>query len=100
MSGSQVGSARRRQNALLKGGLMYAAVRTILAGCANETPFFAPVVRRRADNVFLASHANWRLFYRPYIGVCQATAAECVTDPDHIHSSRFIVEVDLRRRPV
>jgi len=66
----------------LRGGLLYAAVRTILAGCANDTSFALqrPMVRRRADNVFLASHASWRLFYKPYIGGCQATAAESITD--------------------
>jgi hypothetical protein len=50
---------------------MYAAVRTIFEGCANDTPFALqrPMVRRRADNVFLASHAYWRLFCRPYRGV-------------------------------
>jgi hypothetical protein len=47
---------------------MQAAVRTILAGGANYTRFALqrPMVRRRADNVFLASHANGRLFYGPY----------------------------------
>jgi len=60
---------------------MYAAVRTILAGCADQPPFALqrPMVRRRADNVFVAA-ARRRLFYGPY-GVCQATATECVTHP-------------------
>ena len=60
---------------------MQAAVRTILAGCANDIRFAfqQPTVRRRADSAFLATHASWRLFYGPYLGVCQATAAEIVT---------------------
>jgi hypothetical protein len=55
---------------------MQAAVRTILADYANDASFVLqrPMVRRRADNVFVASHANGRLFYRPYIGACQSTA--------------------------
>jgi hypothetical protein len=57
--------------------LVQAAMRTILAGRADDTPFALqrPMVRRRADDFFLASHANGRLFYRPYIGVCQSTPA-------------------------
>jgi hypothetical protein len=83
MRGSQVRSARRRCDALFRGGLVQAAVRTILGGCANDTAlaFRRPMVRRRADNAFLASHASWRLFYGPYRGVCQAMAAESVSDP-------------------
>jgi hypothetical protein len=49
---------------------MQAAVRTIIAGCANDagSAFRQPTVRRRAGSVFLATHASWRLFYGPYIG--------------------------------
>ena len=62
---------------------MQAAVRTILAGCANDVGFAfrQPMVRRRADSALLATRASWRLFYGPYLGVCQATAAESVTHP-------------------
>jgi hypothetical protein len=105
----RVGSARRRRNALSRGGLIYAAVRTILAGRANDTPFALqrPMVRRRADEVLLASQANWRLFYRPYLGVCHATTGANVTDPILEFSGRVrsaatqcAVErrVDIRRR--
>ena len=48
---SRVGSARRRRDAQLTGGLTQAAVRTILEGWADDTPFAfrRPMVRRRAD---------------------------------------------------
>ena len=84
MSEFRVGSARRRRNTLLRDELTQAAVRTILAGCANDTGFAfrQSMVRRRAGSASLATQASWRLFYGPcYVGVCRATAAESVTHP-------------------
>jgi hypothetical protein len=50
---------------------MQAAVRTILAGRANDICFAVrqPTVRRRADSAFLATQVSWRLFCGPYLWI-------------------------------